>query len=84
MALHIKQLVPTSGWYWLGPEVENAPRSRFPVAVWAQLETGEVVGLISVDMKQAVTDANIARLVSPPPIGGSYVLEKDLPSYIPE
>ena len=74
MSRSFKNIIPCSGWFF----EETDTGIAFPVAVWAQLENGEVIGLISVNMKEAVTSDNVARLVTPPPVGGHYVLEKDL------
>lgn len=61
-----KQISPCSDWFYVGP----ADDIIFEVAAWALHDNGEVVGLISAG---ATNDNNIARLVTPPPVGGTYV-----------
>jgi len=41
------------------------------VAAWAITEAGEVIGMIPVS--DGVAADNVARLVAPPPIKGTYV-----------
>lgn len=71
----IKSIVPCSGWYYTakGSREEDIV---FEVAAWALAEGGDVIGLIVVS--DAVTSYNVARLVMPPRIGGTYVPESRL------
>lgn len=60
-----KQISPCVDWFYVGPD-----DLIFEVAAWALHDSGEVVGLIAAG---ATNDKNIARLVTPPPVGGTYV-----------
>jgi len=71
-----QSVVPCSGWYFVAKNSGDDSDIVFPVAAWSMNESGEVIGLISVT--NAVTKDNIARLVAPPPIGGTYKHERQL------
>lgn len=68
--MKIQSIAPCTGWYWAakGSRDEDIV---FNVAAWAITEAGEVIGMLPVS--DAVTDDNVARLVAPPPIKGTYV-----------
>ncbi len=62
------QIIPCSGWSYK----HNAPgggHTLHPIAVWAMLEDGEVIGLI------AVTEGGMPKLVRPPPATGSEYVQ---------
>ncbi|WP_183116477.1 hypothetical protein [Gluconacetobacter diazotrophicus] len=67
----IVQIIPCSDWNFRHQNDGQAD-SVYPVAAWALLQNGGVIGLIPA--RGAVTERNIARLVPPPPLGGSYEL----------
>lgn len=70
----IIQISPCSGWVFRHHN-ECRPDSVYPVAAWALLSSGVVVGLIPVS--DAKDNHGRAKLVFPPPIGGTY--ERDEP-----
>lgn len=79
--MQIKQLVPTTDWFWVGTSFDNKPIVQ-PVAVWAVVTTDEgdrVIGMIG-----AVTNASnpeAPRLVMPPDrVVGGYKHKSELTS----
>jgi len=67
-----QQIIPCSGWNYTHPNPQEGGKEVvLPVAAWALLASGEVIGLIAVDGGPK-TDGGIARLVQPPPVGGCY------------
>lgn len=70
MSEAIKHISPCSGWNYVHKDGESGKLSIHPVAAWALLESGDVIGLISMDEKH--TDRP-ARLIQPPSGGGYYV-----------
>lgn len=65
----IVQITPCVDWFYVAPDV------IFRVAAWALYGNGDVVGLVSAG---AVTEEKQAMLISPPPIGGTYLHESKL------
>ncbi|WP_070404167.1 hypothetical protein [Kozakia baliensis] len=65
----IIQISPCDGWVFRHKNAHRAD-SIYPVAAWALLSTGAVVGLISV--ADAKDHHGRAKLVFPPPLGGTY------------
>jgi hypothetical protein len=66
---NIIQITPCDGWVFRHIN-EGRSDSVHPVAAWALLSTGVVVGLIPVS--DAKDEGGRAQLVFPPPIGGTY------------
>ncbi|MCS3471944.1 hypothetical protein ACCD10_14430 [Pseudomonas sp. Pseusp122] len=66
----IKQISPCTGWNYVHKDCDSGKLSIHPVAAWALLESGEVIGMISIDEKQV---GRPARLSQPPAGGGYYV-----------
>jgi len=71
----IKSIAPSSGWYYVAKGVQNE-EIVFHVASWALTENNEVVGMIAA--ANATTKDDMARLVMPPPIKGTYLHEDQL------
>lgn len=65
----IVQISPCDGWVFRHPN-EHRADSIYPVAAWALLSSGVVIGLIPVSTAKDNHDR--ARLVFPPPLGGTY------------
>jgi hypothetical protein len=65
----IAQIAPCNGWIFRHRGVDNRDVNH-PVAAWALLDNGDVIGLIPAS--DATTANNEARLVAPPPVGGTY------------
>jgi hypothetical protein len=68
--MKIQSIAPCTGWYYTakGSRQEDIV---FNVAAWALTDAGDVIGMIPVS--DAATGDNVARLVAPPPIKGTYV-----------
>ncbi len=66
------QIVTAVGqWYWVDATKDS---NRFRVVCWRMdVDTGEVIGLITLEEPHAKTDGNVTRLVTPPPIDGRYL-----------
>lgn len=64
----IQSLTPCHDWFYVA-DGGAGKDIIFRVAAWALLSDGQVIGMIAVSA--ATTDQNIARLVAPPPIGGT-------------
>jgi hypothetical protein len=70
-----RQIIPCSGWNYTHPNPQQGGAEVIhPVAAWALLESGEVIGLLAIQDSERgpKTTDGIARLVAPPPVGGSY------------
>jgi hypothetical protein len=70
----ISQITPCSGWNYIHKDSDTGKLYIHPVAAWALLENGEVVGLVSGNTKDSSTPGKVASLVQPPPVGGYYAL----------
>jgi hypothetical protein len=68
--MKIQSISPCAGWYWAA-KGSRGEDIVFNVAAWALTEAGEVIGMIPVT--DGVTKDNVARLVAPPPIKGTYI-----------
>jgi hypothetical protein len=72
MTATIMQITPCSGWNYIHKDGDSGKLYIHPVAAWALLENGDVVGLVPGDMKDSTTPGKTARLVQPPAVGGYY------------
>jgi hypothetical protein len=72
MTAKILQISPCSGWNYIHKDGNSGKLYIHPVAAWALLENGEVVGLVPGDMKDSSTPGKTAQLVQPPAVGGYY------------
>lgn len=72
MTAKIMQISPCSGWNYIHKDGNSGKLYIHPVAAWALLENGEVVGLVPGDMKDSSTPGKTAQLVQPPAVGGYY------------
>lgn len=76
-----KSIIPTSGeWYFVGKRTKtdaaNDPLSLiFPVAVWAETQEGNVVGLVG--DTTAKTEGGYTTLVGTPKMEGAYIKMND-------
>ncbi len=68
-----RQVIPCEGWSYAYLRDDNKT-VVWPVAAWALLQSGEVIGLIA---GIARTNNDVAKLGSPPPVGGTYFLTAD-------
>jgi hypothetical protein len=68
----IMQITPCSGWNFIHKDGHSGKLYIHPVAAWALLESGEVVGMISGDTKEPMTPGKTATLIQPPAVGGYY------------
>ena len=66
----ILSLTPCTDWFYIGEDASTGKLVIFRVAAWALRSDGDVVGMIAAATARTVE--NEARLVTPPPIGGSY------------
>jgi len=71
----MKYVSATGDWYFIHPasETENnkSKANIFPVAVWAENDDGEMIGLIgNVESKEG---SSPTKLISPPPLNGMYI-----------
>lgn len=67
-------ITPATGWCFCG--VGPSGPIVFPIAVWAQTEEGEVIGLISIMSEPA--GHRVAKLIPLPSINGQYKRETEL------
>ncbi|MCZ2802034.1 MULTISPECIES: hypothetical protein [Vibrio] len=79
--MNYKQILPGEGWYFVHENPNDEPQKYtvYRVAVWALCEDGDVFGLIhpsGLPNKPGETP----KLVTPPPIQGSYLHESELTS----
>lgn len=65
----IVQISPCDGWVFRHQN-DHQKDSIYPVAAWALLRSGRVVGLIPASTSKDERDR--AALVLPPPLGGTY------------
>jgi len=72
MTAKIMQITPCSGWNYIHKDGHSGKLYIHPVAAWALLESGEVVGLVPGDMKDASIPGKTAQLIHPPAVGGYY------------
>jgi hypothetical protein len=73
--IRFTSLCPCADWFYTATGSQDEP-IVFRVAAWALQDNGDVIGLVSAS--SATTNANVSRLVGPPPIGGRYVHESQL------
>lgn len=71
--MKLVNVCPCDGWYYVGPHVDGKP-IVFKIAAWGLTEDGVAHGLIAVQITEQVP----ARLVLPPPVGGTYKADEAL------
>lgn len=72
MTAKIMQITPCSGWNYIHQDDHSGKLYIHPVAAWALLETGDVIGLVPGAIKDSSTPGKTAQLVQPPAVGGYY------------
>lgn len=66
--------VEASGWIF----VQKDPIAYYRVVCWEKMESGDIVGLISVTGSTDDSGHIVNKLVPPPPLAGRYVHIDDL------
>lgn len=69
-----KSIASADGWFFIHPNAEeDKPPVVYALAMWALPETGEPIGLVAINRKNAPP-----QITSVPPVAGRYVYRDDM------
>lgn len=73
--MNYKQIIPATDWYFChATDLKNQPVVVYQLAAWALKDDGSITGLVTIyDPKEGR-----AKLVTPPPVKGSYLHKEQL------